>query len=85
MTVNNFVVEFISAPDTMSAGFDGNGLKARAAGCVVSKQYDSLTGVFTLSGIAQTVGGGYWGKSGESDRWVRATTQTINYRVLLFA
>lgn len=83
--MDNFVVEFISASDTMSAGFDGHGLKARAAGCVVNKQYNSSTGIFTLSGINQTVGGGYWGTSGESDRWIRGTTQTINYRVLLFA
>ena len=81
-TVNNFIVAFLSTPytNTNLSGNDKKGQKgyARAYGCTASKSYNASTGIFSLSGMSQSIAH----IADDQGVWA-STTQSINYTVYL--
>lgn len=59
LTVDDFIVEVKSAPQVSSrqAGYDV-GMECKASGFPISKTYNPSTGIFTVSGLTQTLGQG---------------------------
>lgn len=74
LKAQNFIVEILSAPSTSTAAAgDDQPMYARASGFPISKSYNSETGIFTVTGLSQTIGAG----------GTHSTTQTIDYTVWL--